>query len=167
MSHDANAGARADTHARRRGPTMNPPTDDGALAAELTDVLARADPVPRRLLDAASAAFAWRDLDARLAALTSTETAAVRSTGPPRLLTFQVDDTTIDLQVIIDHGRVRLLGQVEPMAETTVEVRHSGGTWHAHTDTLGRFAAADLPPGPMRIRVHDGPAAVVTELFTT
>jgi hypothetical protein len=107
--------------------------------------------VPAVLLAAAREALRWRDPDAMLAALVEEETtAAVRGT-PDRLLSFRLGDVTVDLTVSAEPTGVRLIGQVAPTAAMPVEIRHATGHWSGHTDALGRFAAAGLPQGPMRV----------------
>ncbi|MEV4139515.1 hypothetical protein AB0J72_46050 [Dactylosporangium sp. NPDC049742] len=121
------------------------------------------DPVPARLLQAASAGLAWRDPDAALAALlldsaVAGAPAGVRAgPGPdgdaddPRLLSFDSGGTVIDVEIVVDGGRVRLVGQVSHPVEAPVRVRHAGGEWTGTTDRLGRFSVPDLPVGPLRI----------------
>lgn len=122
----------------------------GLLAGAAAD----ADPVPDDVLDAARAALGWRTLDADLAALVDDSAerplAGVRGDGP-RLLTFEADDTAVVVEVTATGQARRLLGQlVEPRA-AHIEVRHPGGTTRVDADELGRFAAAEIPAGPVSI----------------
>lgn len=140
------------------------------LAAELAGVLTRMDRVPAMLVEAARAALRWRDPDAALAALVAEEFTAPAVRGaPPRLLSFTVDAVTIEVEVSIgQEGRVRLLGQIGPVAAMPVEVRHTDGAWTGQTDPLGRFAADDLPAGPLRVfcTPPGTSGSVGTEVFT-
>ncbi|GAA5199498.1 hypothetical protein GCM10023322_75270 [Rugosimonospora acidiphila] len=151
---------------------MSDPPRPPPLAEELAEVLSRHDPVPPTLLDAASATLRWREADARLAALIDEENRALAAPAvrgaPPRLLSFEVDAVTIDLELSTDDGRARLIGQIAPTAAMPVEVRHANGVWAGRTDELGRFAVADLPCGPMRVSCTPDTASgpVTTAVFT-
>lgn len=143
---------------------------------ELGDAVARvyvaADPPPAHLLAAASAVLAWRRPDAALAALlvdsaVAGEAAGIRAgSGSPRMLSFAVGDTVIDVELAADDGgELRLVGQVSRPVEAPLEIRHRDGTWTGRTDALGRFAVEGLPDGPLRITW--GPAVPGGETLTT
>jgi hypothetical protein len=143
-----------------------------ALLGLLADAAAQADPVPDHVLAAARAALGWRTLDAELAALVEDSAeqplAGVRG-GGPRLLTFEADDTAVVVEVSAVGDARRLLGQlVEPRA-ARIEVRHPGGTTTVDADDLGRFAAAEIPAGPVSIVCRFGPpsARVVATTWVT
>ncbi|HEU4674922.1 MAG TPA: hypothetical protein VFS29_02975 [Motilibacteraceae bacterium] len=142
------------------------------LLEVLADAAALADPVPEPVLGAARAALGWRTLDADLAALVEDTSerplAGVRGDGP-RLLTFEADDTAVVVEVRAVGSARRLLGQlVEPRA-ARIEVRHPGGTTSVDADDLGRFAAAEIPAGPVSIVCRFGPpsARVVATTWVT
>jgi hypothetical protein len=159
---------------------MTHPPAGEELAEAVTRLFVDTDPVPARLLQAASAGLAWRDPDTALAALlldsaVAGAAAGVRA-GPhddaqqPRLLSFDSGGTVIDVEVVVDGPRVRLIGQVSHPLEAPVRVRHAGGEWSGVTDRLGRFSVPDLPVGP--VRIWWGPAgpetaAVCTATFLT
>ncbi|MET7418573.1 hypothetical protein [Dactylosporangium sp. NPDC005555] len=157
---------------------MTHPPAGEELGEAVTRLFVDTDPVPARLLQAAQAGFAWRDPDAALADLLLDSAVAGLAAGvragesddQPRLLSFDSGGTVIDVEIVVDGGRVRLIGQVSHPVEAPVRVRHAGGEWSGVTDRLGRFSVPGLPAGPMR--VWWGPAgpestAVCTATFLT
>ncbi|WP_327004722.1 hypothetical protein OHA72_58485 [Dactylosporangium sp. NBC_01737] len=152
---------------------MTHPPAGEELGEAVTRMFVAADPVPARLLQAASSGLAWRDPDAALAALlldsaVAGAPAGVRADpddGQPRVLSFDSGDTVIDVEVIVDGALVRLVGQVSRPVVAPLQVRHTGGEWSGATDHLGRFSVPDLPVGPLRIRW--GPATPDTAAVTT
>ena len=137
--------------------------DDDILAEpllrELGALLARADPVPGPVLEAARLALGWRTVDAELAALVADslgaegDLALVRSQGTPRLLSFEGPGLAIELEVIADDRRRRLIGQLLPASGGRVQIEHAGGVVAVEADERGRFGAGELLPGPLRLRV--------------
>jgi hypothetical protein len=124
------------------------------MAARLRALLAMVDRVPQAALQAANEAIAWRDPDgalARLAADSGLEISGLR--GQPRLLTFRSGQTIIELEVSSDGGVARLLGQPDPPGEATVTIESAGQSRAARADSQGRFSAADLTAGWMRVIV--------------
>lgn len=127
------------------------------------------DPVPPDVTEFASAALAWRNIDAELAAMAfdsaEEETpAGVRGAGGERMLSFESPRLSIDIEYRTATGRV--IGQVSPPQVATVEVHHRGGTLSTETDELGRFSFDGFEPGPVSvvIRTHgDDPEVVKTE----
>lgn len=152
---------------------MNP--DD--LSAELTALLAAADPVPDVAMAAARAAIGWRDVDSELAALVS-DTAAGQQLahlrgGQPRMLMFRAGDLSVDVEVSSDQGPagqeiVRLLGQLDPPCAAEVIVQSAAGAVHASADDHGRFSMQAPPGERLRLVIDRGEAAdarAVTEWF--
>jgi hypothetical protein len=133
------------------GPT---PTDD-ELMAELRAVLSRSEPVPDSVRALSRSLLSWRDPDAELAEL------AADSRQPEQLLRGDTDvllhfragavEITVQLSPTGD-GRHRLVGQVEPPAPGTVEIRRPAGRTPVAVDERGRFAAGGLPSGPLSLR---------------
>jgi hypothetical protein len=124
------------------------------------------DPVPSSLREAALAAFALHDLDARLAELTFDsllDAAPVRSgEDAPRMLTFAAGDLTVDVEVG-EHG---LLGQLLPPRAAGVEVLTRPAPEAAAScsaDETGGFSCAVDVAGPFALRVRTGDEVVVTE----
>lgn len=142
--------------------------EDARLLDELRDVVGQIDPVPPEVHEAARAAFGWRRLDADLAellqdtALDDDRLAGVRTAGSsgPRLLTFEVDHLTVEVEVTSVGERRRLVGQLVPPQAATVEVRHRTATTALGADHLGRFAA-EVVRGPASLRCRLASGTVV------
>ena len=131
---------------------MNDPLAEEQLAAELAQVLRRADPVPAAVVDAARRSLGWRRMDAELARLIADSrrvSADVRG-DPGRLLSFQAGDRTLEIEVTGEDGRLRILGQVVPPGTSLVRAEQPAGAREVTADQLGRFTISDLPPGPTR-----------------
>ncbi|HEY3485246.1 MAG TPA: carboxypeptidase-like regulatory domain-containing protein [Ilumatobacteraceae bacterium] len=129
-------------------------TDDEVLAL-LGDALQHHEPVPDRVLTGARAAFTWRTIDAELAELvfdSALEGAGVRSDDIARQVTFQAPGVEIEV-MLIDDGSRRLVGQLVPATEVTVELTSGDRVSSAHSDRLGRFGFDDIEPGPVRLTV--------------
>jgi hypothetical protein len=129
-----------------------------ALLARLGDALRAAEPVPEHVLAGARGAFTWRTIDAELAELvfdSATELMGVRggAEDTARQVTFQAPGVEIEVMVI-DDGSRRIVGQLVPPQEATVQLLTMDDTLaDTQSDHLGRFAFADVPPGPVRISV--------------
>jgi hypothetical protein len=160
----------------------HPHPDDSVLLAAVGRVLEAIDPVPAGVLDAARAAFGWREVDAELAALIADSAeasagvrgdddggpdapgAATAGTSAARVVTF--DGPTGGVEVELSRGRagsVRLLGQVVPAGRAEVEVRTPAGPGpRTETDDVGVFVVDGVPRGPVSLRVSrpDAPPMV-------
>jgi len=147
---------RVSDHDRRA--TVHGDRDESDLEEELRLAAARFDPVPRELLQAATAAFDWRTIDAELAELVfdslvdHDELTLVR--GPPerRLLSFHAGGLTIDLEVNAASSSRGLVGQLIPPQQASVEIRVGTDVIAIEADELGRFRAGPVPTGPMSLR---------------
>jgi hypothetical protein len=132
-----------------------PGTDEAdATLSLLARALSAAEPVPERVLEGARAAFTWRTIDTELAELvfdSERDEAGVRAADVNRQMTFQAPGVEIEIMVI-DTGARRLVGQLVPPAEMTVELIAGGDTRTMTCDDLGRFAFDGLAPGPVRVR---------------
>ncbi|MFD7463561.1 hypothetical protein [Streptomyces tendae] len=137
---------------------------DGLLEEELRQAAAILDPVPADLRRVAVDAFALRDLDVRVAELTFdslVDGIPIRGeTDPPRMLTFQSDGVTVDVEVTAEG----LIGQLLPPGPAGIEVL-SGPREHARlmADDMGRFTGQAPPAGPFALRLRTGREVVVTE----
>lgn len=154
------------------------PGGGGDREEELLAALAEAgrlEAVPVETVASAKSAFAWRTVDAELAALTydsdvaEDAMAGLRSTGTttgPRELTFEAAGLTVELEVVEGRGGQRLLGQLVPPQPGTVEVRQFSATTTVEADEVGRFTVSGLRSGPASLRCEArGGAAVVTDWF--
>lgn len=138
--------------------------DDLALERLLEQALNTFDPVQDRLIAGATAAFELRTLDTELAELifdSVEERDAVLVRGPdePRMLTFQTDPVTIELEVFDAGSDRRIIGRVSPAVPTEIEYRHGAEAGTEVTDGLGRFViTTGAGTGPLRLRCR--PAGV-------
>lgn len=126
---------------------------DDRLLADLGDAVRERAAVPDSFVAAAKAAFAWRTVDAELAALSADSgpaLAGLRSGGPARHeLLFTVDGLTIDVQVT----ESALQGLLDPADGGTVELHRASGAVETTTITDGWFAFRPAPRGLVRLRV--------------
>ena len=138
---------------------------------ELTTLIANAldanDPVPEHVLEGARAAFTWRTIDTELAEMvfdSARELTGVRSEDTDRQVTFRAPGVEIEVMVV-ENGTRRLIGQLVPPSETTVELVGADAVYSSTTDRLGRFVFEELAPGPVRLVVlgADGARIVQTE----
>ncbi|MBO0838458.1 MAG: hypothetical protein J2P28_23485 [Actinobacteria bacterium] len=132
--------------------------DDDQLLSAVKTALAAADEVPRRFVEIGKASFAWRDIDAELAALTYDSAddalAGAGTRAEPaslRCLTFDASQLTIEIEVIGE----ALHGQLVPPQPGEVEIRHADGTSStAPVNDVGYFTATPVPAGTFRIYCH-------------
>ena len=146
---------------------------DDELAGELQRLAAARDPVPARVIQAGIDAFSWRDIDSELAELAfdslldTDESTLVRSSPRQRLVSFKTPGLTIDLEVTAAGAQREVMGQITPGQAATVHIRHRGGQLIVTADGLGRFMSAEVPAGPVSLRLAvaagDPRPAVVTE----
>lgn len=131
-------------------------TTDQALLAQLRSTFEAVDPVPSDAVDIASATLSWRDPDAALAELVTDslmDTALVRAqrAGGPRLLTFEANDLTVEVEVADDGETRRLLGQLVPPSRAEVVVRWANGQTRVDADEIGHFRASGIPSGQVSL----------------
>ena len=162
-------------------PQVGQPGDEQAderLLAQLRAVASHTDPVPDTALLAARSQFAYLRMDAELAELTydsavmPAEAAGMRSdtigagtdTASVRRLTFEASSNLVEVEVIPDGDRRRLIGQCVPATEATLLVRCRPSSDAAdndedtepyvlltRTDDLGRFSI-EVPAGDVLLR---------------
>ncbi|HEX4060444.1 MAG TPA: hypothetical protein VHY58_05405 [Streptosporangiaceae bacterium] len=144
--------------------------DDRTVEEEIRRAAARLDPVPPELMQAATDAFAFRDLDAELAELVfdslldADSATLVRSSGDRRMVSFKTAELTIDIEVSRTGSDRQVMGQIMPPGPATVEIRHRNGVSTVDADELGRFSSAELRAGPLSLRLRQagqpGPVVV-------
>ncbi len=132
----------------------SPGHSEDRLLSLLREGLDDADPVPSDVSDFARAALAWRTIEAELAGISYDSGAeavpsGVRSAATARMLSFETDSWTIDIEYNSSTGR--LIGQVDPARELHVELQVAGGTIVSDTDDLGRFTFDGVLPGPISL----------------
>lgn len=145
-------------------------TTDHALLAQLRSIIETVDPVPSDVVDLARASLVWRDPDTALAqliadSLADAATVRTRRGAGPRLLTFEADRVTIEVEVAEDGDSRRMLGQLVPPARAEITVRWNGGQTAAQADEIGRFSVTSVPAGPVSLwcRLEHSVAAVTTD----
>ena len=145
----------------------DPVPHDEQLLAELR-ALGRLDGPPPHLVAAAQGLFTWRNIDEELAELTYESSPAdrqlvgVRGTGAPVFLTFEAASLMVELEVIKDGRRRRVVGQVIPTQRGHVEFRHPSGSTTVEADQLGRFSSGDLPSGPISLSFRTASGTIVS-----
>jgi hypothetical protein len=132
-------------------------TPDDALEARLRRLAAEHDAPPDDVLAAARAAWETRDLDAELAALvadswTDAQVVATRAAASDvRMLTFEVDGVTVEVDVELDPvtRTARLQGFARGASGEVATVRVDGRLAAPVVD--GHFDLVDVPLGPARL----------------
>ena len=153
---------------------MSPDPDD-LLLDELATLLGPQHEPPPEVLHAAREVFTWRTVDAELAALTydsllDEAPVGVRAAAQPRILTFEAEGLTIEVELDATPSGRRLLGQLVPAQAADLELLADGQVVATCVaDELGRFVVT-LPPAPsrrvvLRCRLADG-TVVVSEYAT-
>jgi len=129
---------------------------DDALLSELGAALKSAASVPQSMVDAARAAYGWRDVDAELDLLVLAfdslceEGALVRNTGDvgARTLVFDSDELSVEVEL----GE-EIEGQLMPPQPGRVELIDPQGTVaEAQADQMGCFRLPSPERGPVRLR---------------
>jgi hypothetical protein len=139
--------------------------DDDQLLAALSSALEAVDPVPEVAVSAAVAAFDLGHLEGELAALVSDSllddaALALRHDGDlGRVVTFEASSVLVELDLAPD-GR-GLVGQIDPVGPTSVDVEVGGGRQQVAVDELGRFEAR-IGPGNLRVHLAGPLGPVVT-----
>ncbi len=85
------------------------------------------DPVPARLMADAVEMFSWRTIDAELAELAfdsagAQAAAAVRGAEPPRLLTFEAAELSIELELTGKAAERAITGRLIPAQRAGIEI---------------------------------------------
>jgi len=130
--------------------------DDMRLLSRVSEVYAEIDPVPAHVVEAAKAALVWRTIDSELAELVEDTELTLADIGlraevAPRLVTFEADTLTVEVEIAETGDRRRLMGQMLPPSAGEVEIRNAERTQVVEADELGRFSATDVPSGPVSL----------------
>jgi hypothetical protein len=138
--------------------------------AEVREALAEQAAVPRRVVEAGYAAFAWRSIDAELAELLyDSATAELATSGARsdqatvRAMTFASEQATIELELNDDS----LFGQVVPAlpGEVVIIVDGEPGL-RRPVDEVGVFRLQPLPKGTFRLRFEGAEVTILTGPIT-
>ena len=141
---------------------------DDELMLELKEAVAGERLAPDRLVEAAKAAFEWRNVDDELELLSLSydsslaDPVGVRGPGTtaPRMLVFDGEHVTIELEL----GADVLMGQVVPADSGRIILDCADGRVdEADTDDAGVFLLRRPARGPVRLRCQHRDGAVVTE----
>lgn len=134
-------------------------TTEEAVLARLGSAFDTIDPVPLAAIEAAVASLSWRDPDTALAelvadSLTAASDVRTRPEAGPRLLTFESDSLTVEVEVA-DLGETRrLVGQLVPPQRAEVDVHSDTGATRVVADDLGRFTVDSVPGGLVSLVCH-------------
>ncbi len=147
---------------------------DEDLIRRLRRVAAEADPIPDSLYMAARAAFALRDLDARVAELVRDSAMdapliAVRASRAEdaRMLSFETGDTVIECEITVRAGARDISGQLSGGTATSVIAEVAGQPpVRAQVRAHGFFAVRGLPPGPFRLKCQLADGATIATSWT-
>ena len=140
--------------------------DDEQLLAALGEALRAGSSVPASFLEAARSSFAWRTIDADLAALTydsAREEATLTRAEPATLRSFTFVARHLTIELHLSEGALH--GQVVPPQAGELELRAARGPVRSvPIDEVGYFSLGALPSGSFRllVRTADG-ASVLTE----
>ncbi|GIF62726.1 hypothetical protein Ais01nite_07610 [Asanoa ishikariensis] len=139
---------------------------DAEIVAALAEARKAAAEVPERIREIGRSAYAWRTVDAELAALSADTDTPIGTRAEPaavRALTFAARDLTIEVEITDD----ALHGQVVPPTPGEIELRdRTGVVAVAQVDELGWFVLGPVPRGMFRLHLRAGDAVVVTEWIT-
>jgi hypothetical protein len=143
--------------------------DDNDLLALLEEALDAEGDVPPDFIAAGKAVFAWRTIDAELAALvydSDREPALTRNqtTADLRALTFASANITIELELT----GTGLIGQLVPPSTAEISVQTAAGEKEpVTTDELGCFTIRVIPQEPFRLRCRVGETIDVLTTWIT
>jgi len=133
---------------------------DEALLDALRDAVSTPpDDVPPEFVEAAKAAFTWRNIDEELLLITSYDSvlddtlfARARSTSTARQLVFDADGVMLQVEV----SAAGITGQLMPAAGSVSLVTPHGDHETAVADELGTFVMGTPPHGPVKFRFTGG-----------
>jgi hypothetical protein len=110
-------------------------------------------------VEAAKAAFTWRNIDEELLLITSYDSvlddtlfARARSTATARQLVFDADGVMLQVEV----SAAGVTGQLVPATGPVTLVTPSGDHETAVADELGMFVMGVAPRGPVKFRFASG-----------
>jgi hypothetical protein len=139
----------------------DPGTDEDELFRRLTEMLSPQHNPPASVTQLAKQSFGLRTVDAELAALvadsevhgTAAPVRGRQAISVPRLLTYQTAGLLVELEIGAISGRRRILGELLPEGEATIEVRQPGAadSRFVDVDNEGRFVVDGLRTGPFSL----------------
>jgi hypothetical protein len=141
--------------------------DDDLLRERLSEALREIDEVPPGFVESATETFAWRDIDAELAALvydSELEGAARADVASLRALTFATSRVTVEITFMPEV----MIGQIAPQCTARIQLHYTGGrVTHVVADALGVFTVDPPPQDPFVLSCQFGQDInIVTPLIT-
>lgn len=141
--------------------------NDDQLLNELGRALEAGDSLPEAVVTSAKESYTWRSIDSELAELvfdsSVDELIGVRGAETTRQVTFRAPGVEIEVMVVAEHAR-RVVGQLVPPQQATIELRSGENVREQGSDSLGRFSFDDVEPGLFQIAVSTADGhSVVTE----
>lgn len=134
-------------------------SDEVLLDALRDAVSTPPDDVPPEFVEAAKAAFTWRNIDEELLLVTSYDSvlddtlfARARSTATARQLVFDADGVMLQVEV----SAAGVTGQLMPAAGSVTLVTPNGDHETVAVDELGMFVMGAAPRGPVKFRFTNG-----------
>jgi hypothetical protein len=133
-------------------------TNDDELIERLRRIADEVDAPPELVAETARAAFLTRRLDEELAELLRDSDLATSQlvrgeASGPRVLSFETEAVSLELQIEEADGRITLSGVVSGSSgEATIETTTTEPRT-AQIDDSGWFRVADLPAGALRVHV--------------
>lgn len=146
------------------GRDRNADSDD-SLVERLRALAAELEPPSASLVTEARELLTWRRVDAELAELLSdsdledARAALVRGERTSRSVSFACGALTIEIDLLPDGARRRLVGQLVPPGAAEIELQSGAERHTIHADALGRFHAEGIGGGRLRLRVSGHPAS--------
>ncbi|MFJ8965413.1 hypothetical protein ACIRG5_39115 [Lentzea sp. NPDC102401] len=133
---------------------------DEVLLDALRDALSTpSEDVPPEFVEAAKAAFTWRNIDEELMLITSYDSvlddtlfARARSTSTARQLVFDADGVMLQVEV----SAAGVTGQLMPATGQVTLVTPAGDHETAELDEMGMFVMGAAPRGPVKFRFASG-----------
>ncbi|MFD9705777.1 hypothetical protein [Lentzea sp. NPDC059081] len=133
---------------------------DEALLDDLRDAVSTPpEEVPPEFVEAAKAAFTWRNIDDELLLVTSYDSvlddtlfARARSTATARQLVFDADGVSLQVEV----SAAGITGQLMPASGSVTLVTPDGDRETTPVDELGTFVMGAAPRGPVKFRFANG-----------
>jgi hypothetical protein len=137
--------------------------EDQALLSELHAVLTAA---PGAVIDQGCGAFAWRRIDAELAALSEEDTGlvGVRSSVQTDSVTFAAGELMIEIEIRVNGGGRSVIGQIVPADAMTLSADGPDQPdVTVSTNQFGMFELTGLRPGPFRLKITGADTRVTTD----
>jgi hypothetical protein len=143
-------------------------SDDEQFFAAVQDALREAREVPCRFIETGEAAFAWRTVDAELAAITYDSAAGnhqpIAATRAERAALRELTFSSRELKIHLQVADNALQGQIVPPQRCEIEVRTADGPpLLIRTDDDGWFTVQPIPIGSFRLHCRIADTTALTD----